>query len=233
MYKAILFDLDNTLMSFEGCVWDALLRTRESHQLYVGLDDEWKAFTKRYEDHSYTHWMNHVNGRGLPSIREVMDITFRDSLSAPHLEGHDAISKAYWDYFCQSSVFEKGAERLLSELHGSVKLGMISNGVGEAQRGRLHTGGVLHMFDTLIISDEVQARKPNAIVFEMALRELGLQADEVLYVGDSLTDDYTGAKNAGVDFCYYNPNKKAWAGGEPPKAVIHHLDELMGILSVS
>ena len=36
--------------------------------------------------------------------------------------------------------------------------------------------------------------------FELALQELAVGPGEVLYIGDSLTDDYEGATRAGIDF---------------------------------
>ena len=232
MYKAIIFDLDNTLMSFERSVVTALHHVRTSHSLYTDEAD-WKAFQHRYAEHSMKRWIDHVNGSGLGSIKEVMEVTFEDALTAEHKQNHREVGHAYWGHFCSSKEFEEGAEVLLSGLYGRVKLGMISNGVGEAQRGRLQSGGVLHMFESLVISDEVGVRKPDRTIFELSLKELAMSPEEVLYVGDSITDDYVGSVNAGIDFCYYNPGQKAIHNDVVPAYTINRLVDLLDVATRS
>ncbi|MNN62067.1 Pyrimidine 5'-nucleotidase YjjG [compost metagenome] len=110
----------------------------------------------------------------------------------------------YWNTFCRTCDFEKYAQDLLTELHGKYKLAIISNGNGEAQRSRLAAGGISHFFDTIIISDEVGYWKPDREIFDETLKRLNIKRTEALFIGDSLHDDYYGAVNAGIDFCYYN-----------------------------
>ncbi|MGB6221969.1 HAD-IA family hydrolase [Haloferula sp.] len=54
-------------------------------------------------------------------------------------------------------------------------------------------------FDTVISSADASARKPSAAIFSMALSDLGLRADQVLHVGDSLQSDLHGARAAGIE----------------------------------
>ena len=78
---------------------------------------------------------------------------------------------------------EPNADHILEHLHGDFALGVISNGIGEAQRKRLTTGGLFHYFDSFIISDEVKCWKPDPQIFELALQELAVGPGEVLYIG--------------------------------------------------
>ena len=105
------------------------------------------------------------------------------------------------------------------------KLGIVSNGIGEAQRRRLKSAGMYEAFDSLIFSDEAGVYKPDPRIFQMAIKQLGARPEQVLYIGDSLHDDYQGAKNAGIDFCWYNP-KGLDAGDASPLHIIHRLSEL-------
>ena len=45
--------------------------------------------------------------------------------------------------------------------------------------------------------------KPDARIFELALEQLELDAEDVLYVGDSLSHDRAGCLAAGISFCHY------------------------------
>lgn len=232
MYRAVIFDLDNTLMDFEACVSQSLCEVRAHHGVYLDNDMAWDEFQIRHGEHSYQHWMNHVNGTGSPDIMDVVVNTFRDALCSRYADQHEQMGKTYWEYFCRISVFEAGAEQLLSQLHGHTKLGLISNGVGAAQRGRLENGGILHVFDSLLVSDEVGIRKPDPAIFELSLHQLGLQREDVLFVGDSMTDDFAGAVNAGIDFCFYNRAQVpvTTSAGQRPHRMIHSLDELLPII---
>src|SRR5262249_4364196 len=50
--------------------------------------------------------------------------------------------------------------------------------------------------DFILVSEAVRAYKPHPLMFRTALQQFGLQAQEVLHVGDSDVDDVEGAKAA-------------------------------------
>ena len=52
-------------------------------------------------------------------------------------------------------------------------------------------------FETIVVSCEVGFPKPSEVIFEYAARKLGLPPQTILHVGDSFSEDYEGAKNAG------------------------------------
>jgi putative hydrolase of the HAD superfamily len=54
-------------------------------------------------------------------------------------------------------------------------------------------------FDHVISSAELGVAKPDARIFEEACGRLGAPADRVLHVGDTLTDDYEGSREAGLN----------------------------------
>jgi putative hydrolase of the HAD superfamily len=58
--------------------------------------------------------------------------------------------------------------------------------------------GLTPFFDDVVVSTLVGASKPSREIFEIALRRAGVPASEALHVGDSLHDDYHGAKAAGL-----------------------------------
>jgi putative hydrolase of the HAD superfamily len=54
-------------------------------------------------------------------------------------------------------------------------------------------------FDAIVVSCEVAFAKPSPVVFGIAAQKLGAPADQILHVGDSLSEDYEGAKAAGFE----------------------------------
>lgn len=55
-----------------------------------------------------------------------------------------------------------------------------------------------HYFQTVTISTEAGAAKPDSVIFEAALQKHGCHAQEAWHVGDSRKDDFKGANNAGL-----------------------------------
>ena len=52
--------------------------------------------------------------------------------------------------------------------------------------------------DFLVTSEEVGFEKPNKEIFELALKKMNLEKDQVIMIGDSLEKDVIGAKNFGI-----------------------------------
>lgn len=67
--------------------------------------------------------------------------------------------------------------------------------------------------DGVFTSEDAKSYKPNKEIFELALEKTGLSADEVLHIGDSLSCDIEGAKNAGIDVVWLNRGKKECPAG--------------------
>lgn len=228
MYKAIIFDLDNTLLDYDLCETDSMSRTGRQHGL-----DRWERgerFWETYAPINFMYW-NERNERKL-TIHQVLEYSFRDTLV--RLERDIAYSpelaRTYWEHFCGICHFEEGAKELLDDLHGGPKLAVISNGIGESQRKRSSTGGIAHLFDAFIVSDEVGHWKPDRQIFEIALRELGVDRSEALFVGDSLQYDYEGARAAGIDFCFYNRGKIQPGHGIEPRYTVERIGDIRRFL---
>lgn len=230
MYKAVLFDLDNTLLNYTSSELSSMKRTIFDHQILNEEQEGWEAFWEAYLTHNAKHWIEFVTNIGPhKSIEEVLISSFRDALNLNQAL-HEQLSATYWAYFCNSCHFEIGAEEVLHAIKTKYKLGIISNGIGSAQRKRLAAGNITHMFDSVLVSDEAGIRKPEKEIFERALNELGVSSEEVLFVGDSITDDYHGALNAGIDFCFYNRNLVEMNAEIKPKYVINELQELLQLI---
>ena len=79
----------------------------------------------------------------------------------------------------------------------------------------------------IIVSEAVRAYKPNRLVFESAVQQLGVSPHEVLHVGDSDVDDVKGAKAAGLQVAWINRNGRSLRPGVPrPDFELRDLTEL-------
>ena len=87
---------------------------------------------------------------------------------------------------------------LLERLHRRAKLAVCSNFSHTATaRAVLERAGLLHHFDTVVVSEDVGLRKPRAEIFAAVATRLGVAPGEILHVGDSLEADVAGAAAVG------------------------------------
>ncbi|CAI6079356.1 HAD family hydrolase [Cohnella sp. JJ-181] len=229
-YKAILFDLDNTLLNYSVSELKSMQNTVEAHGLIHKETFSWDVFWALFSSVNFRYWNERLMSNY--TIYQVLEYSFRDTLAGLELDHTEAdiLAKLYWKTFCGACDFEDYAMEILSHLHGKHKLAIISNGIGEAQRNRLAAGGIHHFFDALIISDEVGYWKPDKKIFDEALQRLEIDRADALFIGDSLHDDYHGAVNAGIDFCYYNRKGQPVDRSVRPKYVIDSLIHITTIL---
>jgi len=83
----------------------------------------------------------------------------------------------------------------------------------------------------ILISETVRAYKPQRLVFERALQQLGLAPHEVLHVGDSEVDDVKGAKEAGLSVAWVNRDGRRRRADVPaPDFEIRDLRQLTPLL---
>ncbi|KIL39907.1 hypothetical protein SD70_16895 [Gordoniibacillus kamchatkensis] len=230
VYKGILFDLDNTLLDYDRSEEIAMREALAEH----GLDPDNASFWKQFRHHfircNTVYWLERFERK--LHISKVLELSFRDAFAELKLDGYEAssLAESYWRHFCRLFVPEEGAQEVIAQLHGAYKLAIVSNGIGEAQRQRLAAGRMEHYFEALVVSDEAGCAKPDPRIFHAALERFGLKPHEVLFVGDSLRDDYAGAVRSGIDFCLYNRRRSPLGDEHRPAYSIERLCELPGLL---
>lgn len=131
-------------------------------------------------------------------------------------------------------VFPAHHGPVLRELHSRYRLAVVSNfDYTPTTRYILEREGIADLFETIVVSDEVGWRKPKPVIFETALRRLGLGADRALFVGDRADIDVAGAQGAGMAAVWVNRDgAELPAGMRPPEFEIRDLDDLAGILGI-
>lgn len=125
---------------------------------------------------------------------------------------------------------------LLEALAARYRLAFISNyPCGISIRNTLSSSGIEHLFESTIISGEVGRIKPHPMIYDAMLDDMGVSAEEVVYIGDNWLADVQGAKRRGLksiwtrQFVPYE-NFEEQEGDHQPDAVIEHIEELRDLL---
>ncbi|MEM3578397.1 MAG: HAD-IA family hydrolase [Candidatus Bathyarchaeia archaeon] len=74
---------------------------------------------------------------------------------------------------------------------------------GFGLRRFLEKEGVAKYFDVMIFSEEVGVRKPDPRIFHLVSEKLKVKPCEVVHLGDNLSSDVWGAKNAGFKAIHF------------------------------
>ncbi len=93
------------------------------------------------------------------------------------------------------------ADKLLDYLNSKgIRTGVISNNCfsGNALKRLFDRLLPRNKFEFVLASSDYIFRKPQSIMFDIALQKSGLSADKVWYCGDSVVADVQGSKNVGM-----------------------------------
>ena len=76
-----------------------------------------------------------------------------------------------------------------------------SNGATINAKGRIASTGLDRYIDDLFISEDMGVTKPDAAFFDLCLKRIGEPASSCIMIGDSLSSDMFGARNAAMRSC--------------------------------
>lgn len=225
MLKTIFFDLDDTLLDFTRGEAESLSKTL----LEMGLTPT-PAVLERYHVLNARQWALLEEG----TITREQVLLGRFQLLFEEL-GVDldpgTVCRCYERNLAQSSHMVPGAEELLKLLAGKYALYLVSNGTAVIQHSRLALSGIEPYFRQIFISQEIGFDKPRKEFFESCFETIpGFCREESIIVGDSLTSDIRGGKNAGIRTCWFNPQGKTLRPDILPDYQFSRLDQLPALL---
>jgi HAD superfamily hydrolase (TIGR01509 family) len=112
---------------------------------------------------------------------------------------------------CYDDVFST-----LKRLRTKYRLFALSNGNADLDRC-----GIAGLFDGHVTAIAAGAAKPDARIFAHLVRLAGVEAGEVLHVGDDPQCDVVGAMQAGMQAAWLNRDAKPWPAelGPPPRTI--------------
>lgn len=187
MIKAVVFDLDGTLLN----TLDALSYCMSLTMKYLGFKDIDKEHTKYFV------------GEGAKKFVDRSLIYNGDT----HLEFSKEAYEVYNDFFSKYCLVDvkpyEGITKLLDELKKlNIKTVVLSNKSQEGVEKNINNIIGENVFDLLYGEREGIPKKPDPTSLNMIIKELGLSKDEILYVGDTATDMLTAlaaeVKSVGV-----------------------------------
>ncbi|MCP3026376.1 HAD-IA family hydrolase [Halobacillus sp. A5] len=216
MIKAVLFDLDGTLLNRDQSL-ERFARRQYSrfHTLRAKLT----------ESHYVERFMKLDEKGYVPkelvyaSLAEEFNIT--ETLTEELI--HD-----YFDVFHQSCIaFPKLTCMLNTLKNQGYQLGIITNGRDPFQMQNIRALEIEHYFDVILISEKEGLKKPDPRIFHRALNRINVMAEESVFVGDHPEKDIQAALSVGMHSVL---KKDDYWSADSIEHVISELDEIPDII---
>lgn len=117
-----------------------------------------------------------------------------------------AVNEMYLQNLSECGFMLPGATEFVRKLHENydVKVYLSTNGLTVPQTGRYIRSGINKYMDGIYISEQIGFSKPDKEYFDYIFKDLGItDKSRVIILGDSLTSDMQGGRNAGIATCRY------------------------------
>lgn len=243
MLKAILFDLDDTLIDwgkFNGD-WSQLERRHiEGVHQYITANiqpiGDIKPFQKEYMRRTRKMWNDARHTLDAPNVEIVLrETAIHFGISEDKLKSKDYLKAYNWAASELVTVFPDVIEGLTRLTDAGLKLGLITNAYQPMWMRdiEMKAHGLLRFFPTCRYSAaDVGKLKPHPKIFKTALDCLGIDANEAIFIGDNPTADIAGSQSAGMKAILRikKPAKRLLSGLVVPDAAINTFHELPAIL---
>lgn len=228
---AVLFDLFGTLLLLENdeACYDPCLRRvyafLERSRIDVSFEDFRRVYfgarDKLYCETRETLEEPHFNVRISQTLK---NLGYDMDVSHPTVTG---ATMAFASEFKRHVRLDKNARNVLKKLHERYKLGLVSNfSISECVRELLEEFALERFFDAIVISGDVNRRKPSPEVFKKALEALRVEASRVVFVGDVPDLDIKGPQKLGMKTILIERKRLRRQADVQPDKIIRSLNEL-------
>lgn len=246
MIDVVLFDIGGTLHTVtnnEGLRTAFAKRLRErlaDYGIFIQGEDHEIGRMLHENAEEYKHYSERILGE-LPQSRIWNEFYLKNyHIGEERLAPIAEELSFLYDYERVKNMRRPHVAETMEALHQMGKrLGIISNIISTSFVPHiLREYGIAQYMECVILSSEAGVRKPNHEIFQLALDQLCVQAENVAYVGDTLSRDVLGARNAnlGLMILIDNPaiahrDKGLHGTGIEPDVRITDLAEIPAILA--
>lgn len=206
MHHNFLFDLDQTLLDFHASEYKALgiVLTRNGLPFSDEIYQAFKAYNKSL-------WLELEKGtitRTELFTKRFNDVFKRCTGDASRLDPLE-VNEEFIRTMSVNGVLMDGALDFVKRMKEGIPCARIyiaSNGATVNAKGRIVSTGLDRYIDDLFISEDMGVAKPAAEFFDICLERIREPKSSCIMIGDSLSSDMLGAKNASLDSVWFMPS---------------------------
>lgn len=219
--KAVVFDLDDTLYNENDYVLSGFAAVAAEILTVYGIENSQKELCALYEEDN----------------KFVFD-RFADKycLTDPNCDAARMI-EIFREHKPDITLSDEVKQVLIGLRDKGYKLGIITDGRPSAQRAKIVSLGLELLVDKIIVTDELggmQYRKPNRTAFDMMSKELCVEPDGIVYVGDNPAKDFAVKKYLPINTIMVRGNglykNESFADGIKPDHIVNAISELPAVI---
>lgn len=206
MHHNFLFDLDQTLLDFHASEYKALgivLRANGlsfSEKIYQAFKDYNKALWLELEKGAITRTELFTK-----RFQYIFSLCEGDATNIDPLKINDDFIRT----MSVNGVLMDGALEFVRRVKDNIpnaRIYIASNGATINANGRITSTGLDKYIDYLFISEDMGVTKPDEAFFDICMERIAEPKSSCIMIGDSLTSDMLGAKNASIDSVWFMPS---------------------------
>ena len=205
---------------------------RAEEVLYRWLQQNYPRITQNYDPVEMIDARREFSRRDARYAVDMtrMRIDFLQHIGEQHDYDGTELSQRGFDVFFearQQVEFYADVFPCLERLRQRFRLGAISNGNASVE----HVG-LGHLFEHAVSASDVQAAKPDPLIYEHFAERFDVEPAEIVYVGDHPTYDVIGSIEAGYHAVWINREQVPWPEHLPePQHEVADLHQLETLLS--
>jgi HAD superfamily hydrolase (TIGR01509 family) len=238
MLKAVLFDLDDTLLDWSGFKnnWPDIDRLHLRRLFdYVGAEiqpiENFDAYCAEYSTRMADAWVASRTTMRAPNLGNILvETTVAFGVPADMLDARRCLEAYQWEAIPGTKMFPEVPETLALLREHGLKIGIVTNAHQPMwiRDIEITTLGILEFFPECRFSAaDVGYLKPHPLIFQAALKCVGAKPEEAVFVGDDPDADIVGAQSAGLKAVMRRlPRRPFTSETIIPDAFISRLDEL-------
>ncbi len=217
----VFFDLDHTLWDFERNSALTFQRIFRDHAIDLELD----TFLAEYIPANLAFWKLYREGKIEKEVLRFRRLrTVFDAVRYPVTdEVIFSLADAYIEHLSTHQHLLPNTREILDYLQPRYRLHIITNGFEEIQAKKMRNSGIAGYFDQVINSEMAGVKKPDPLIFRLALERTGALPGKAIMVGDSLEADILGARALGMHTLHLNVHNDPL---HPHGDIIHDLSEI-------
>lgn len=231
--KGILLDLDNTLYDYKSCHKEGLNAASELFLRETGVDKE--RFSELYNI-CRREINNELNGLAsshnrllyFQRVTEKMNLKVNARLIL-------GLYNSYWDVFIENIRLYDGVFDFLKECgKKGVKLVLVTDLTADVQMKKIAILGLDSYIDAVVTSEEARLEKPFMPIFRLALKKIGVAAQEVWVIGDSTEKDIAGGNSIGATTILFDIEGIGNLSGDEnnkPQFIVKSFSEIIDLLN--
>ena len=236
--RAILFDLDDTIISAYGrpeLAWAAVIAEFQTElgpltatSVLSAVQDSSARFWADAARHRT--WRQKLREARREVVCDAFDVLSRQGASVPARATQHAIADRFTDYRDEQMHIFPDAHDTIDALRArGVRLALITNGDGVGQRAKIERFDLAHRFHHIQIEGEQGFGKPEPRAYLHALERLGVGASDSWMVGDNLEWEVTAPQRLGIHAIWFDAHGAGLPEGSVvrPDRIVRKLSELL------